>query len=180
MRKEIEVKAKIENMQEISKKLVVLGCVLSEPIMQNDKTFVDTDYGEYDKFQPGKNILRIRESNEKFLFTIKQPQSNELDAIEYETEILDPKEFERALGLMGYKSAVVINKTRRKAKFNDFEICLDEVKGLGSFIEVEKITEDENAEKVQNELFGFLKNLGLDEKDRVFHGYDTLVYLLQR
>src|SRR3989344_1108416 len=161
MRKEIEVKAKIGNLEEITKKLIALGCILSGPVTQNDKTFVNANYGEYDKFQRGKNILRIRESNGKFLFTAKQPQSNELDVIEY-------------------KTIVEIQKIRRKAKFNDCEICLDEVKGLGSFIEVEKITEDDDANRVQDELFGFLKNIGVDEKDRVLQGYDTLIYLKQK
>ncbi|KKT40680.1 MAG: Adenylate cyclase [Parcubacteria group bacterium GW2011_GWA2_44_13] len=124
--------------------------------------------------------MRIRESNGKFLFTVKQPQSNELDAIEYETEISSSEEFEKALILMEYKPIVEIQKIRRKAKFNDFEICLDEVKGLGSFIEVEKITEDDDANRVQDELFGFLKNIGVDEKDRVLQGYDTLIYLKQK
>jgi len=180
MRKEIEVKAKIGNLEEITKKLIALGCILSGPVTQNDKTFVNANYGEYDKFQRGKNILRIRESNGKFLFTVKQPQSNELDAIEYETEISSSEEFEKALILMEYKPIVEIQKIRRKAKFNDFEICLDEVKGLGSFIEVEKITEDDDANRVQDELFGFLKNIGVDEKDRVLQGYDTLIYLKQK
>ena len=54
MRKEIEVKAKIIDLAELTKKLEALGISLSEPIIQNDETFVDENYGDYDKFQPGK------------------------------------------------------------------------------------------------------------------------------
>jgi len=32
MRKEIEVKAKIGNLEEITKKLIALGCILSGPV----------------------------------------------------------------------------------------------------------------------------------------------------
>lgn len=179
MRREIEVKARVSDLTELTKKLEGLGVALSEPIVQNDETFVDQDYGDYDKFQPGKNILRIRESNGKFIFTLKQPQSNELDCFERETEIIDPKEFKEALLLMGYKPVVEIHKVRRKAKYKDYEICLDDVKELGTFVEVEKITDDENADKIQDELFSFLETVGVSKDDRETQGYDTLVYLKQ-
>jgi len=54
-------------------------------------------------------------------------------------------------------------------------ICLDEVEGLGSFIEVEK-TSAEDGEAIQEELFNFLESLGVKREDRVFKGYDTLKY----
>lgn len=177
MRREVEVKARVTNFEELKNKLVALGVSLSEPITQNDETFVDSNFGTYDQFQPGKNILRIRESNGKYIFTLKQPRSNEMDCIERETVITDPQEFREALLLMGYKPAVEIHKVRIKAKYKDYEICLDDVKELGSFVEVEKITEDENADEVQNELFSFLESLGVSKESRETHGYDTLVYL---
>ena len=179
MRKEIEVKARVSDLEVLAKKLENMGVVLSEPIIQNDQTFIDESYGSYDKFQPGRNILRIRENNGKFIFTLKQPQSNELDSFERETEVTDPKEFREALLLMGYKPAVEIHKVRRKAKYKDYEICLDDVKELGAFVEVEKITDNEAADKVQDELFNFLETLGVSKDNREIHGYDTLVYLKQ-
>lgn len=177
MRKEIEVKARVSNFEIVKQKLTEIGCVFTKPIIQDDITFVDSSYGAYDEFQPGKNILRIRKNNSKYIFTLKQPQKNEMDAIERETEISDPNEFKEALLLMGYKEVVEIHKTRVKTKYNNYEICLDKVEGLGSFIEVEKITEEDNAEEVQKQLFDFLVELGVNSNDRVFNGYDTLIYL---
>jgi adenylate cyclase class IV len=52
---------------------------------------------------------------------------------------------------------------------------LDQVKGLGNFIEVEKFSTDDTF-KIQEELFRFLETLGVKRKDRVLHGYDVLVY----
>lgn len=178
MRKEIEVKARVSNLAELTKKLEGLGVTLSEPIIQHDETFTDENHGDYKEFVSGRNILRIRENDGKFIFTLKQSLSNELDSIEKETEITNPKEFRDALILMGYKPAVEIHKVRRKAKYRDYEICLDEVKELGSFIEVEKMT-DEDTEKVQDELFAFLESLGVSKENRETHGYDTLLYLKQ-
>lgn len=178
MRKEIEVKARVRNPQQLFDNLKAQKITLSEKIIQNDETFVDDNFGDYAKLQTGKNILRIRKSNEKYIFTLKQPQKNELDCIEKETDITDPEEFKDALILMGYKPIVKINKVRRKAKYYDYEICVDEVEGLGTYIEVEKITdENDDSEKVQAELFQFLETLGIDKADQEMHGYDTLIYL---
>ena len=54
-------------------------------------------------------------------------------------------------------------------------ICLDKVEGLGEFIEVEKITEQDDSIQTQKKLFDFLKSLGISEEDQVFKGYDTLI-----
>ncbi len=176
MRKEVEVKARVQSPAQLIKNLAAIGVVLSDPIEQHDTTFVDAQYGSYDQFHPGKNILRIRESGGKFLFTLKQPQKNELDAVERETEIGNPREFKEALLLMGYEQQVEVHKTRRTARSRGYEICIDAVHNLGSFIEVEKITDDEDAEHVQEELFRFLESIGVQRKDRELRGYDTLMY----
>ena len=176
MRKEIEVKAKLNNPEEAESKLKALGCVLSEPIIQHDTIFVDDNYGIFDEFQPNKNLLRIREAKGKFILTLKQPKSNELDSIEHESEIADPAEIKEILEHMGLHEVVQVHKVRRKTNYNDWEICLDQIEGLGAYIEIEKIAENLDVEAVQKELFEFLQSLGVKPEDRVTTGYDTLVY----
>jgi len=176
MKKEVEIKIKIENPEVVIQKFVELGSTFSEPITQKDIIFVDKDYGDFAKFHPGKNILRIREANGKFFFTLKQPQKNELDCIEKEVEISDPVVFREALELMGYKEAVRVVKTRRKCRYKNYEVCIDNVEKLGDFMELEDITE-EDAETVQNEMLEFLSGLNIDISKRVTHGYDTLTWL---
>ena len=67
------------------------------------------------------------------------------------------------LGLLGFEKIVEVHKTRRKMKYNDYEICVDDVHGMGNFIEVEKFS-DEPGEKIQSELFNF-KGLGIRGKN---------------
>lgn len=178
MQKEIEVKAKVDNFDAVKAKLLELGCVFSDPVRQEDEVFVNFE-GDYTELRLGTNFLRIRKENkagkERILFTLKQPQSNELDCIEKEVEISDVEQFKGALILMGYHSAISVRKNRIKTKYNDTEICLDEVDELGSFIEVEKVTEGDG-DNVQEELFNFLETLGIRREERVIHGYDTLLY----
>lgn len=177
MRKEVEVKAQLKDKEGVMNKLKELGCVFSEPVEQHDTIYVDQNYGPFAEFQPGKNLLRVRETKGKAFLTLKNPQSVQMDSIERETEISDPQEAKEMLLLMGYHEAAQVHKTRMKSHYQDWEICLDEVQGLGSFIEVEKITENVDAAPVLKELFDFLKSLGVDEGDRIHDGYDTLIYL---
>lgn len=180
MQKEIEVKAKVDNLPELRVKLEALGCIFETSVTHEDTYFVnfDTDFAV---FMPNTNFLRIRkqmrEGNEiNIFFTLKRPQSNELDCIEKSIGISSAGPLVEALVLMGYHEVVKVRKTRTKTRYGEMEICLDEVSDLGSFIEVERITEGDG-EAVQNELFAFLETLGISRQARVVNGYDTLVYL---
>ena len=129
-----------------------------------------TDYLSNDVF------LRIRVKNDnKVFFTVKKRGLNNLDAIEHEVEINIKEEMEKALLLLGYKEAVRVSKTRVVTHYNDCEICLDDVKELGTFIEMEKLTQEGDSELIQTELFKFFESIGIDRKDRVTSGYDILM-----
>lgn len=176
MRKEIEVKVKVENLDEVIKKLEEKGCSISESITQQDYVFISPEVS-YDDMKFGDNFLRVRVTPKGSYFTLKQKQKNELDCIEEETDISDPESMKKALEIIGYKEAVRIFKTRRTTKYDGLEICLDEVDELGTFVEAEKITDEkQDAEKVQEELLEFLTQFGIKKEDRVENGYDTLIY----
>lgn len=172
---EIEVKAKVLNFEDIKNKLKMLGCVFSLPIIQDD--FVYNVRGlDLRKGYNNNPVLRIREQGDKILFTLKQNRGNELDCIEKEIEVSDRNTLKEIIELLGYEKTVEVHKKRIKTKYKDYEICLDEVEGLGLFIEVEKISEEDGG-KVQNELFDFLETLGVSKDDTVSKGYDTLFWL---
>lgn len=175
MKNEIEVKAKVRDFEIIKNKLKDIGCILSEPIIQDDyiynKKGLDIRNGYHDT-----SVLRIREQGGQIIFTLKKNRSNELDCIEKEIKVSSKETLEDIFELLDYEKTVEVHKKRIKTNYKDYEICLDEVDGLGSYIEVEKMS-DEEGEKVQNELFDFLQTLGVSKEDRVFSGYDTLMWL---
>lgn len=175
--KEVEVKARVLNFQELKSKLTDLGCVFSEPLIQKDKIYLHNSIN-FPDIKKGTVILRIRNSNGKYILTLKKQLENELDSIERETVIESPQETEDILKYMDFHEVVNVNKKRVKCKYNNLEICLDEVAGLGSFVEVEKLTLEEDSLKIQEELFIFLESLGINREARVFKGYDTLTYEL--
>lgn len=173
--KEVEVKAKLKDGAAAKAKLEALGCMLSEPIIQDDKIYLRNGL---DLSAAGRGLvaLRIRNANGKYILTLKKQLENQTDNLEYEIVIDDPVQAHDILTLMDYHEVSQVYKVRRQCHYNGLEICLDEVRDLGSFIEAEKLTEDEDSLKVQTELFAFLKTLGVAEEDRVMKGYDILLY----
>lgn len=174
--KEIEVKARLTNKPALLRALAKLNIVLGEPIVQNDIVFAQ-DVTTFQHFSPGVNFLRLRTQNEKTILTLKKSEFNETESTEHETEVGNPEETKLLIAELGFSEAVRISKVRRKAKYQDMEICLDEVAGLGDFIEVEKLLEQGDTLAIQAELFTFLQTLGVQESDRVNQGYDTLMFI---
>ena len=171
--KEIEVKAKLTNPELVLKKLEQLNITLSQPISQKDQIFLKK--GVTYPVGRGKVATRIREQDAKFIFNMKISQENELDNLERETVIENPKQMQDILENIGFYEAVQVKKIRKKAKYNDMEICIDEVEQLGSFIEVEKLSEGDSLQ-IQEQLFTLLESLGVTKEDQVIKGYDTLMW----
>ncbi len=173
--KEIEVKAKLNDRENVTKRLKALDCVFEPPITLEDVVYAK-NVGSLKKFRTNDVFLRIRLKNKKkTLFTLKKRMINDLDALEYEVKISSKDEMEQALFLMGYKEATRVNKTRVITHYNNCEICLDDVENLGSFIEMEKLTEGGDSGKIQEKLFNFFESLGIKQEDRIFSGYDVLM-----
>ncbi len=171
--REIEVKAKVRNSTKLEKKLGELGCQFSSPITQIDRIFLP--HGTRIPAGKGVNVLRLRQEADRVLFTLKQVHGNQLDKIEKEFIVSDAQQALETILLLGFDESVMVEKTRRKCRYKEYEICLDSVKDLGEFIEVEKISSGET-EIVQDELFTFLESLGVLKTDQEFVGYDILLH----
>lgn len=173
--KEVEIKIKIENPEKVRKILEDYGCVFSEPITQQDVVYVP----EHITTLPtpiGVNVLRIRHQQNKTILTLKRRESaNMLSKLEHELEISDAGQMETIIKLLGFNQISDITKTRCKCKINGYEICLDDVKGLGQFLEMEKLT-DENEDETQAAMIQFLLSLNIDTEQRMDVGYDVLAF----
>ncbi|OHA19924.1 MAG: hypothetical protein A2836_00170 [Candidatus Taylorbacteria bacterium RIFCSPHIGHO2_01_FULL_45_63] len=173
--KEVEIKAKLRDKDTVVKKLELLGCVFESSLRQEDIVYAE-NVGSLEAFRSNKVFLRIRVKNgTEILFTLKKRMANDLDAIEHEVVINSKEEMEQALFLMDYKEAIRVVKTRIVTHHNGCEICIDEVENLGSFIEMEKLAEEGDSEKIQEDLFRFFESVGIKKEDRVFSGYDILM-----
>lgn len=179
---EIEIKLRVKDLDELESKLKQQGCVLSKPIIQEDVIYGHGSFKNYfGHSKEGDIAIRIRREDGVPKITLKQQRSHEMDNTEYETEVKDGEVMRNILLLLGWEPALEVKKTRKKGRLGEYEVCLDKVEGLGSFMELEKMTDDENAdaEEIRKELFEALKPFGLSEKDEETRGYDTQLYQLK-
>lgn len=176
--REIEIKLRVRDLRGLAEQLKARGCILSAPISQHDVIYSKGGSGsEWANPKEGNIIIRIRHLKNKSEFTLKQ--TAKLHKIEYETAIENPEAMNNILLTLGYTPEVEVKKFRRKGKLAKYEVCLDEVENLGTFIELEELTdENTNPRKVREELFGALETLGLSRADEETLGYDEQIYWL--
>jgi len=178
--REIEIKAKLGDLNNTEQKLKALGGQLSDPVVQKDRVFLQNGTA-FEEITINTPVLRIRaQTPGKTLLTYKHIRGEELDKQEHEVEVSNADEMEQILRLSGFYQAVAFTKQRRKCKLSGYEICLDSVRDLGDYVEIEKLIPDDmegkDGQAVQKELFDFLRQLGVEEEDKVLSGYDVLIY----
>ena len=73
-----------------------------------------------------------------------------------------------------------MSKTRQTGKLNDVEVCIDSVEGLGDFMELERLA-DENVDSaaITDDLWRIMVELGISRQDEVTDGYDILMKKLR-
>ena len=133
--REIEIKLKVNNLEVIENKLRENGYVFSLPLHQYDIIYSKNGSAEFQSAKEGDIILRIRRENNIIEFNLKQQKSNEMDNLEYETELKDQEAMDNILRTLGWFPEIEVKKVRRKGKLGNYEICLDQVDELGNFIE---------------------------------------------
>ncbi|MFY9228119.1 MAG: class IV adenylate cyclase [Candidatus Microsaccharimonas sp.] len=172
--REIEIKAMVKDKASLLSAIKNAGIELSAPIKQHDVVYGQTGVADN---ALGSIWLRIRTENDaKTIFTLKRQHTGGLDSIEHETEVSDAKELAAIIDALGFTLYSDLIKTRQKAHYNDIEICLDEVENLGTFIEAEKLAEeDSDGKSIVEELWRELEKIGVDRSNEVFDGYDVLL-----
>lgn len=180
--REIEIKLKAPNLDLIVEKLKDLGGVISEPKIQEDRNFIHKEDTKW--FEPeirGYAYPRIRiQPGKPLTFTVKMPVKNEMDCIEHEVHIDSAEEMSKIMEMFGYRSGVTVKKVRRSCQLGEYSITLDQVERLGDFIEIERVVEDGDALKIQEEMFAFAKkNFGLERDSFVMKGYDIMIHHLE-
>jgi adenylate cyclase, class 2 len=127
----------------------------------------------------GVSFPRLRTVQGRHYFTLKQPAGNAQDCLEYETQVADRQAMHHAALHMGYRPTVRIVKTRRTATLEDCSLCIDEVDGVGEFLELERMASDHvDAQIIQADLAAFVSSLGI-AAIRTDQTYDSLVHAVQ-
>jgi len=163
----IEIKARINNVNDIRRKLVKLNASLAVEILQED-TFVNTIKGRLKlrTFSDGKGELIYYLRND----SAEPKRSDYLVYKTYDPGLLK-KVLEFSLGIRG-----VVKKSRLLYFVGTTRIHLDEVENLGSFIEIEVVLKPEQNENEGKAIAeDLMRKLNIEKSDLVDDAYIDLL-----
>ncbi|MCE8423056.1 MAG: class IV adenylate cyclase [Candidatus Methanoperedens sp.] len=174
---EVEVKACVKDPRMIERSIVAMGAA---PIGIENQA--DTYYnGSGRDFVKTDEALRIRAKDNKYFLTYKGPKLDKISKTrqEFEVEINDPSNMGNILSSLGFSPVGTVIKKRKNYRIGDFFISLDEVRNLGTFIEIEIAVKDSRNydEKVES-IFKFIEKLDMNRESTIRESY--LEMLLQK
>jgi adenylate cyclase class 2 len=167
MSMEVEAKAYCDDLSKIEKMILELGGEFQEEVEQVDIYFNHPlrDFAQTDE------ALRIRRAEDKATFTYKGPKidSQTKTREELKVQLSDGDAMREVLSKLGFLEVGTVKKVRKKYKLNEFKVCLDDVKGLGSFVELEvEVSKDDQDEvsRLRDIILKTMKEWGLEKVER--------------
>ncbi len=169
---EVEHKYRIADRHSLDQRLAALNATVAEPQLQVDTYFAHParDFAQTDE------ALRIRRVGERNFITYKGPK---LDAatktrreIELPLEAGEPAAdaFAELLTVLGFRRVREVRKQRRRVEIawqgRHVEAALDEVEGLGHFIELELAVEEPDVPAAKACLASLAERLQLKDGER--------------
>ncbi len=130
-------------------------------------------------FKKTDEALRIRRENGFVRITYKGPKVDNETKTREEIEV-SVDSYENAVELLkrlGFKPFKEIRKVREVYKIGDITICVDDVEGLGRFIEFEKKSDD--VDKAKKEIFELAGKLGYDISKSIRKSYLEMIIELE-
>ncbi|MHB8117205.1 MAG: class IV adenylate cyclase [Methanothrix sp.] len=159
----IEVEVKARAPEDMAERIIALGAALLVVENHHDLYF----NSPLRDFIVSDEALRIRIKEEGARLTYKGPKldQNTKSRLERTVKIDDPQQMEQILSSLGFVLSAQVRKQRCKYSYEGVILALDEVEGLGRFVEVEAEGVGDYEEQKQKVL-SILSRLGLHESIR--------------
>ncbi len=156
---EVEIKSRCDDLDKIKQTIVDMGGTFISAELEDDCYFNHPcrDFGKTDE------AFRIRKVNDTIYCTYKGPKlgGKTKTRFEKEVEIYDADAMQEILQNLGFVLYGKVQKKRDVYLLNEVTICCDDVKDLGTFVELEMISN--NRQEAEKRLFALAETLGLSE-----------------
>ena len=178
---EVEVKLPVENLDSIKEKLLKMGFEETGCIEERD-TYFDNQQGE---IRANGEALRVRETKDHFSGKSRYQinfKGKKLDACTMTREELETgvengavcRNILQAIGYLPAEPEVIKNRTMLRKE--PVTACLDNVHGLGEFLELEILADsEEKKETALEQIENILNSLGYRISDTVRMSYLSML-----
>ena len=182
---EVEIKLPIHSRRTAEKDLISIGFTPGDLIRESDTYYTSS----FHDFMARDEALRIRSSENmtkrtwSASLTFKGPKLDSVSMTrkELETGIEDPAALREILLSLDYEALCPVNKLRQYyTREEGLHACVDQVEGLGSFLELEVLVDkEEDREKALQTLDRILEALGYTMKDTTRRSYLSMLQALK-
>jgi len=159
---EIEIKAWCASHDAVRSRLESAGALHAETRHEVDIYFnhPGRDFAQTDE------ALRLRSVNGRCRLTYKGPKLSAISKarVEHETDSGDLETMKNILLSLGFTVSGTVEKNRSIYHHGGIEICIDDVDGLGTFVELEK--KGLLGHGIEEELYALAAELGLTRFER--------------
>lgn len=176
----IEVEAKVAISEE--EKLRILERLRSMCTLEGVRESEEEDLFFVSPHDPSFGVdktLKLRRSDNeaKLIFKSRRAAEGLKENLEVEVRIREGDEGNllRLLRLLGFKESVVIEKKRLSFSVDGCTVNVDDVKGLGSFLEVEVLADEGSVGDAYDKIASLLSALGLSHKKLIFKSYAEMM-----
>ncbi len=180
--KEIEIKVRIEH-PEVLEAFLKKNAKPAGDYRQIDEYFTPA-HRDFLAREPIKEWLRLRSEpgrytvNYKNFYYNKEGKTTEAD--EFETQVSDVDIMRRIFRALDLKPIVIVDKTRHSWLYGDYEISIDHVSGIGTFIEIESKRTGKDSKKITAGMMAFLRGMKVGKIERDYQGYAFLKLFPER
>ncbi|MEF8853373.1 MAG: class IV adenylate cyclase [Haloarculaceae archaeon] len=160
---EVEMKVRADH-DVVRNHLHGLDAVPGGTVVQVD-TYYDAPHRDFAETDEALRVRQERtEHDESTAITYKGPLIDERSKSreEHQTRVQDRDAVEGILDGLGFEPAATVEKERERFDLNGYTVALDDVDGLGEFVEVETETPDDDIADAREGARGILRSLGLD------------------
>lgn len=181
MRMEVEQKFAVAGLEEVASRLSALGATWGEVRHESDLYFAHPARD----FERTDEALRIRTVGLCASLTYKGPKVDATTKTRHEIDLPLPdaaaaEAFRQLLEALGFRPVAEVRKARRKALVTwlarQVEVSLDTVENVGTYVELELVTDRQGIEPAKAVLQSLAAELGLCASERRSY----LELLLQR
>lgn len=177
---EVEIKVQIQNKEQLAEELRNNGFEKGNLFRETDIYF-DKESGELRK---GDQALRIRQYENLTLhektscITYKGPKLDQISMTrkELEMKIEDGETGKEILANLGFHPVMPVVKLRQYYHKKEMTACLDHVEGLGDYLELEIVVEnEEEKEEGLDSILALLAKLGYRKEDIIRTSYLSML-----
>jgi adenylate cyclase class 2 len=169
---EVELKVRADH-GPVRRRLAAVGAERVGAVTQTD-SYYDAPHREFAATDEALRLRRERREGEATTtLTYKGPLVDEetKTRVEHETDVDDPDATEEMLAALGFEPAATVEKRRERYRLGDYAVTLDDVDGLGEFVEVERRADDTDLDAAREGAFDLLERLGLDDAGTIRTSY---------